>query len=478
MSTLPGQASPPGEAALRDARPACFWLDRPDAPEPAPPLDEDTTADLAVVGAGFTGLWTALLAKERDPSADVVLLEGRTAGWAASGRNGGFCSASLTHGLANGLERFGPEMPVLDRLGRENLDEIAATVARHGIDCDFERTGELAVATRPWQLPGLWDHAAAAGRLAAASGAPGAPPELLDAEAVRGEIASPAFHGGLWDRGGCAIVDPARLAWGLRRACLDAGVRLYEQTPVGAIAAEGPGLRLSAPHGSVRTPSAALGTGAYAPLLRRLRLYLVPVYDYAMMTEPLSAAQRDSIGWRNRQGVGDLGNQFHYYRLTGDGRILWGGYDAVYYNGGLITAGQRSAPRDVRPAGRALLRDVPAARRAPVHAHLGRRHRHLRPVLRVLRHRPPGPGGLRRRVHGAGRGRLAVRRQRAARPAQRAADRADRAGHGARQAGAVPARAAALRGDPADPGLAGPRRPSRGTPGPVAADPGPARAGL
>ena len=117
-----------------------------------------------MVGGGFTGLWTALLAKERDPSADVVLLEGRTAGWAASGRNGGFCSASLTHGLANGLERFGPEMPVLDRLGRENLDEIAATVARHGIDCGFERTGELAVATRPWHLPGLWDHAAAARR--------------------------------------------------------------------------------------------------------------------------------------------------------------------------------------------------------------------------------------------------------------------------------------------------------------------------
>ena len=333
----------PGEAALRDARPACFWLDRPDAPESAPPLREATTADLAVVGAGFTGLWTALLAKERDPSADVVLLEGRTAGWAASGRNGGFCAASLTHGLANGLERFGPEMPVLHRLGQQNLDEIEATVARHGIDCDFERTGELFVATRPWHLPDLWDHAAAARGLAAGSGSPGAP-ELLDAAGVRAEIASPGFYGGLWDRDGCAMVDPARLAWGLRRACLAAGVRIYEQTPVGAIHPEGPGLRLYTPHGSVRAPRAALGTGAYPPLLRRLRLYLVPVYDYAMMTEPLSAAQRASIGWRHRQGVGELGNQFHYYRLTGDGRILWGGYDAVYYNGGLISAGQDQRP--------------------------------------------------------------------------------------------------------------------------------------
>ncbi len=468
----------PGEAALRDARPACFWLDRPDAPEPAPPLREATTADLAVVGAGYTGLWTALLAKERDPSADVVLLEGRTAGWAASGRNGGFCSASLTHGLANGLERFGPEMPVLERLGRQNLDEIAATVARYGIDCDFERTGELDVATEPWHLPDLWDHAAAARQLAAAAGTPGAPPELLDAEAVRAEVASPGYYGGLWDRDGCALVDPARLAWGLRQASLDAGVRIYEQTPVRAVTPEGPGLRLSAPHGSVRTPRAALGTGAYAPLLRRLRRYLVPVYDYAMMTEPLSAAQRASIGWRHRQGVGDLGNQFHYYRLTADGRILWGGYDAVYYNGGLITAGQDQRPATFARLAGQFFADLPAARRPALHAHLGRRDRHVRPVLRVLRDRLPRAAGLRRRLHGPGRRRLPVRRQRAARPAGRAADRADRAGHGARQAGAVPARAAALRGDPADPRLAGPRRPPRGTPRSVAAHPGPAGPGL
>ena len=97
--------------SLRDARPVSYWLDRPDAPAPRPALRGAATADLAVVGGGFTGLWTALLAKERDPARDVLLLEGRRAGWAASGRNGGFCSASLTHGLANGLDRFGAEMP-------------------------------------------------------------------------------------------------------------------------------------------------------------------------------------------------------------------------------------------------------------------------------------------------------------------------------------------------------------------------------
>ena len=117
--------------SLRGARPVSYWLDQPDAPAAAPALRGVQTADLAVVGGGFTGLWTALLARERDPARDVVLLEGRTAGWAASGRNGGFCSASLTHGLANGLDRFGAEMPTLERLGRQNLAGIADAVARY-----------------------------------------------------------------------------------------------------------------------------------------------------------------------------------------------------------------------------------------------------------------------------------------------------------------------------------------------------------
>ncbi len=88
-----------------------------------------------------------------------------------------------------------------------------------------------------------------------------------------------------------------------------------------------------------------LGTGAFSPLLRRVRALVVPVYDYALMTEPLTPAQLDSIGWRHRQGIGEAANQFHYYRLTREHRILWGGYDAVYYNGGRITA-----ERDQRPA--------------------------------------------------------------------------------------------------------------------------------
>ncbi len=329
-------------SALARARPVPYWLDQPAAPPPEAqrPLAGRATAELAVIGGGFTGLWTALQAKEADPDRDVVLLEARRVAWAGTGRNGGFCSASLTHGLGNGQDRFPGELAALERLGRRNLDEIEKAITRYGIDCDFARTGELAVATQPWQADGLRETAQIAARL-------GAAPRLLDADAVRAEVNSPTYVAGLWDADGCATLDPARLAWGLRQACLEAGVLMYEHTPVRSVTDAGSpagALRLTTPDGQVSARHVALATGTFAPLLRRLRYYLIPVYDYVLMTEPLTAAQLASIGWRHRQGVGDSANQFHYYRLTSDNRILWGGYDAIYYYGSKITAA-----RDQRP---------------------------------------------------------------------------------------------------------------------------------
>ena len=157
--------APDFASALAKAKPVSYWLDQPDAPAPQPALAGRTAADLAIVGGGFTGLWTALQAKEADPGREVVLLEARQVAWAGTGRNGGFCSASLTHGLANGQDRFPAELAALERLGRRNLDEIEKSIARYGIDCDFARTGELAVATQPWQLAGLRETAEAATRL-------------------------------------------------------------------------------------------------------------------------------------------------------------------------------------------------------------------------------------------------------------------------------------------------------------------------
>ncbi|MEV4488768.1 FAD-dependent oxidoreductase [Micromonospora coxensis] len=321
--------------ALADAAPVPYWLDRPERPDPLPPLHGTHTADLLVVGGGYAGLWTALLAKADDPDRDVLLVEAGTCGWAASGRNGGFCAASLTHGLANGAQRFPGEIDELERLGRDNLDAIAATVEAYGIDCDFARTGELAVAVAPYQLAGLADDAALARRH-------GHDVRLLDADEVRAEVHSPTYLGGLWDTDRVAMLDPAKLAWGLRRACLERGVRIAEQTRVTGLRRDSAALRAvtaggpDAAPGLVRARQVVLATNAFPPLLRRLRAWIVPVYDYALMTEPLTPAQRDAIGWRNRQGLADTGNQFHYYRITADGRILFGGYDAVYHYGNRV----------------------------------------------------------------------------------------------------------------------------------------------
>lgn len=299
--------------ALAAAAPVPYWLDSPDRPQPRPTLNGSVSAELAIVGGGFTGLWTAVRAKERDPDRDVVLVEGARLGWAATGRNGGFCEASLTHGEANGRERWPQEYAALERLGRENLDAIEETLKKHDIDCDFQRTGALTVATEPHQVADLEGDG------------------FLDRDAVRAELDSPTYLAGQWEKHDTAIVDPARLAWGLARVAEEAGVRIFERSVVRGLSADGT-IKIN-DGATVRADRIALGTNVFRSPLKRIRPYTVPVYDYVLMTEPLTAQQLGEIGWRNRQGVSDSGNQFHYYRLTADDRILWGGYDAVYYFG-------------------------------------------------------------------------------------------------------------------------------------------------
>ncbi len=308
-----------------------FWLDDPSAPQPAPPLEGRTDCGLAVVGGGFTGLWSALLAKERNPALDVVIIEARRTAEAASGRNGGFCDASLTHGFANGVSRFSDELDTLERMGVENLDAIEAAVCEHGIDCNFERTGMLDVATAPWQYNELLE-------VADDMRANGYRVDTLDADAMRSRVASPTYHGGLWIHDRTAIVNPAKLAWGLRRACIEAGVRIHDNSAVTRLVARTERIQLTTAHGVVSARRVALATNADRPLLRRLRPFILPVYDYVLVTEPLNTAQLASIGWADRQGIGDSGNQFHYYRLTADLRILWGGYDAIYHFGNRVDA--------------------------------------------------------------------------------------------------------------------------------------------
>lgn len=312
-------------ASLAEAAPRPFWLDDVDRPEPAAALTTTITADLAIVGAGFTGLWTALLAKEAQPDRDVVVIEAGECASGATGRNGGFVAASITHGFDNGFSRWPDEMAQLIALGQANLNAIDDTVRRYAIDCDWLRSGELLVATEPYQIEGLQD-------LMRRSMPYGEEWTWLDADQVRAEVNSPTYLGALYGND-VALVNPARLAWGLRRACLNLGVRLFERTPAIGLETAARAMNVRTPYGSICANKVALATNAYPPLLKRLNHYIVPVYDYVLVTEPLPVGQHESIGWQKRQGLSDAGNQFHYYRTTADGRIVWGGYDAVYYRG-------------------------------------------------------------------------------------------------------------------------------------------------
>ncbi|UJA21182.1 FAD-dependent oxidoreductase [Thermoleophilia bacterium SCSIO 60948] len=324
--------------AYAEALPAPYWLERPERPEPRPALGGPLEADLVIVGGGLTGLWAALSAIESDPGRRVAVVEAGRIADGASGRNGGFWSASLTHGLSNGLARFPDEMETLERLATENFDGGVAALREHGIEADFEPTGHMSVALAEHEVGWLREEAEEGRRF-------GHDIELLDRDRVRAEVDSPLYLGGMWDRTGAAMVDPAKLCWGLAAAAERAGaVEVFERTTVESIERAGAGVRLTtrsadgAP-GEIRAEKAMLATAAVHGLVPQIRWRVVPVWDYVLMSEPLSREQLDAVGWRNRQGLDDCANQFHYYRLTADDRILWGGYDAIYN----FRSGHRSA---------------------------------------------------------------------------------------------------------------------------------------
>ena len=327
------------QRALSCAEPAVYWSSP--VSEPREPLRGTDSADLVVVGGGLTGLWTAITAKQRRPGADVLVLEKERVAFGGSGRGGGFLSESLTHGLAHGAHLWPDEIGALAALGTANLGEIAEFVREHGIDADLRMCGKTAVATEPHQVGELRDEQELYeehGMRAVFQGAGG----------VRADVSSPTYRAGLRlpDAGG--LVDPARLTSGLAAAAERLGVRIHEGTPVRALRNRRGAVRVKTRHGAVRAAGAVVATNAFPSPLRRIRRYVLPIWDYLLVTEPLTDAQWASVGWRDGQGITDSHNRFHYYRPTPDGRILWGGYDSVYYFGGRTSSAlaYRHAPHE------------------------------------------------------------------------------------------------------------------------------------
>ncbi|HUH06324.1 MAG TPA: FAD-dependent oxidoreductase [Egibacteraceae bacterium] len=300
------------------------------------PLRGEVNADIAIVGAGYTGLWTSLALLDREPWLRVAICERESVGFGGSGRNGGFLEPSLTHGLANGVRHFSDEVGELERLADQSYEGFRAFLKAHRVDCDFEPTGMLDVAVDDWQVDELREQAELHQRFGHAA-------ELLDADDVSEHLASPRFLAGLHRPAAGGVLNPAKLAGELARVAQEQGAQIYERTPVLRISPARAGVVIEAAGGTVRAERAVLATNAYSgELLRRTRRHFVPVWDYILVSAQLTERQLDAIGWKRRQGVSDAGNQFHYFRLTADNRILWGGYDALYHFGS--RPGERASP--------------------------------------------------------------------------------------------------------------------------------------
>jgi glycine/D-amino acid oxidase-like deaminating enzyme len=313
------------QQALSAARPYPYWLETRTSVDPAPRLAADISADLAIVGGGFVGLWTALLARQRWPQASIVVLEAGQCGSEASGRNGGFCAPSISHGVGNALRRWPNEAEQLIRLGRDNLSAFSEDLQQFGLQVEFELAGKLNVASQPWQVDGLHAMQRNYQRF-------GIDCEFLQGDALKARLDSPAYVAGVFEPN-YALLNPVKMVGELRRVCLEQGVQLFEHSPVTGVRQDGNQQLLSTGLGTVRTGKVALATNIAPPLLGKLKSAVVPIYDYALVTEPLSDAQLAAIGWRERYGIADSGNQFHYLRKTADNRMLWGGYDAIYHYG-------------------------------------------------------------------------------------------------------------------------------------------------
>lgn len=286
------------------------------AGDPAPALTQDTTADVVILGGGYTGMWTAFHLKRLDPGVDVVIVEQDICGGGASGRNGGFVS-SFWPGLPHLVRTFGDRAALeLCRTGEESVQAIGAFCDDHDIDAWFRPDGDLGAAASVAQVGAWADLIMTADRLGLAEDF-----QVLSTERLRARVDSPTFKGGVFSPHG-ATVQPARLARGLRRVLLEMGVRIFERTPVVRFGTGSPALAETAV-GTVRAGTAVIALNAWASHWKRFRRHITVRGSYIVVTAA-APDELDAIGWSDGAGLSDYRAALHYLRTTPDGRIAFG----------------------------------------------------------------------------------------------------------------------------------------------------------
>jgi glycine/D-amino acid oxidase-like deaminating enzyme len=302
-----------------------FWLETSaDDLTPRPPLEGSLDVDVAILGAGYTGLWTAYYLLRRDPSLRVAVLEREIAGFGASGRNGGWCIGLFPLSAQLLERRFGREAArELQLAMMATVDEVQRVTGEEGIDCHFRKGGVLRVARGAHELPAVEHTYAQLDRLGLADHF-----RMLDAAAVANRVRVAGAAGGLYSPD-CAALHPGRLVRGLAHAVERRGGVIYEQTAVLDYQPGRPG-RLATPRGEVRAPVLVLAGEAYLSQLPRLRRQLIPIYSQIALTEPLSDAQWAEIGWTGQETVSSMRLSVDYLARTQDGRLVFGSRGSPY----------------------------------------------------------------------------------------------------------------------------------------------------